>query len=65
MLFKKVNVARLWGNRQLYFAFGIAKWFSLSRINLLLCNKTFKIVHSFDPEILFLCLYPKKFSWIK
>lgn len=27
---------------------------------MLLCNKTFKIVYSFDPEIQLLCLYPKE-----
>lgn len=55
-----INDKTMGKQAQLYIAPSIANRFHLSRRNLLLCNKTFKIVHSFDPEIRLLCLYPKE-----
>lgn len=57
----KSILTRLWGTRHsctLLWAQQIGCIFL--RRNLLLCNKTSKIVQSFDPEILLLCLYPKE-----
>ena len=54
-------LTRPWGNRHnctLLLAQQIG--FIFLRRNMLLCNKTFKIVYSFDPEIQLLCLYPKE-----
>lgn len=52
----KVNSHKTAGKHaQLYIAFGIANSVqSFLRRDLLLYNKTFKIVYSFDPEILLL-----------